>query len=159
MSISDSVNKTHFDSNLEPSTATDDKSDKGMATKIPFVDDSDIPIEPFHVTVGNPLPPNTTLAPHQAIVSALKAVQDPELLLDIYELGLIYDIRQHENGDVDILMTLTSPTCPVAGDMPLMAANAVTSVIGVGRVTVTLTFTPPWTPDRLSEDLKLIMGI
>lgn len=159
MSISDPVNEKKTDSNLEGPSSSDETSDKEMGTKPLSFEENAPPIEPFHVTVGDPLPANTPLATRQAIVSALKAVQDPELLLDIYELGLIYDIRQHENGDVDILMTLTSPTCPVAGDMPLMTANAVTSVVGVGRVTVTLTFTPPWTPDRLSDDLKLIMGI
>ncbi len=120
---------------------------------------SEQPVEPFSVTVGEELPAGQPIAPRQAIVSALKAVQDPELLLDIYELGLIYDITQSDTGDVKILMTLTSPTCPIAGDMPAMAANAVASVVGVGRVTVELTFTPPWTPDRLSDDLKLMMGI
>lgn len=117
------------------------------------------PVEPFSVTVGEELPAGRPIAARQAIVSALKAVQDPELLLDIYELGLIYDIAQNDNGDVKIVMTLTSPTCPIAGDMPLMAANAVASVVGVGRVTVELTFTPPWTVDRLSDDLKLMMGV
>lgn len=112
----------------------------------------------YSATMGTPLDAGTPLADKDAIIAALKAVQDPELMLNIYELGLIYDINQLENGDVSIMMTLTSPTCPVAGDMPAMAAIAVASVPGVGRVTVTLTFDPPWTVDRLSEELKMIMG-
>ena len=80
-------------------------------------------------------------------------------MLDIYSLGLIYDIQQHENGDVFILMTLTSPMCPIAGEMPVMAANAVSSVVGVGVVTVEITFEPAWTIDRVSEDIRLLMGI
>ena len=80
-------------------------------------------------------------------------------MLSVYELGLIYDIKQQENGDVYILMTLTSPTCPMAGEMPTMVANAVASVPGTGIVTVELTFDPPWTVEKLSDDIKLMMGI
>ncbi len=99
------------------------------------------------------------LATQDDIIAALKAVQDPELMLNVYELGLIYDIKQQENGDVYILMTLTSPTCPMAGEMPWMVSNAVASVPGVGVVTVELTFEPPWTVERLSEEIRLMMGI
>lgn len=109
-------------------------------------------------TVGTPLQTGVPKADKELIIGALKAVQDPELLLDIYELGLIYDIIQEENGDVKIIMTLTSPTCPIAGEMPSMVAHAVSSVQGVGQVTVELTFEPPWTIDRLSDEIKLMMG-
>ena len=113
----------------------------------------------FKATAGEALPVGATPAPKDDIITALKAVQDPELMLNVYELGLIYDIKQQDNGDVDIVMTLTSPTCPMAGEMPGMVANAVSSVPGTGVVTVELTFDPPWTTDRLSEDIKLMMGI
>ena len=113
----------------------------------------------FKATAGEPLPPDTPKAPKEDIITALKAVQDPELMLNVYELGLIYDIKQQENGDVYVLMTLTSPTCPMAGEMPGMVANAVASVPGTGVITVELTFDPPWTTDRLSDDIKLMMGI
>lgn len=113
----------------------------------------------FKATVGEPLDPTVTPANREDIITALQAVQDPELMLNVYELGLIYDIKQHDNGNVDILMTLTSPTCPMAGEMPYMVANAVSSVPGTGIVTVELTFDPPWTTDKLSEDIKLMMGI
>lgn len=116
----------------------------------------DIPV--FKAIAGSTLSPNSEIAKEDDIISALKAVQDPELMLNIYELGLIYDIKQEINGDVFILMTLTSPTCPIAGDMPQMVAHAVSSVVGVGQVTVELTFDPPWTIDRLSEEVKLLMG-
>ena len=119
--------------------------------------ESDLP--PLTATVGESLPEGVQKADKETIVGALRAVQDPELMFDIYELGLIYDIIQAENGDVKIIMTLTSPTCPIAGDMPSMVANAVSSVQGVGKVTVELTFNPPWTLDRLSDDIKLMMGI
>ena len=113
----------------------------------------------FKATVGEPLTEGTPHARQEDIITALQAVQDPELMLNVYELGLIYKIDQQDNGDVYILMTLTSPTCPMAGEMPYMVANAVSSVPGTGVVTVELTFDPPWTTDKLSEDIKLMMGI
>lgn len=112
----------------------------------------------YRATAGETLKNSKMIADKKEIISALKAIQDPELMLNIYELGLVYDIRQEQNGDAFILMTLTSPTCPIAGDMPLMVANAVSSVPGVGKVTVELTFDPPWTVDRLSDEMKIIMG-
>ncbi len=120
--------------------------------------ESPAPDFPLSITMGEALPAGTPPASKEAIVSALCAVLDPELMLNIYELGLIYDIQQHPNGDVTVLMTLTSPTCPMAGEMPAMAAAAVSSVTGVGKVTVSLTFDPPWTPEKMSEDLRLMMG-
>lgn len=125
------------------------------------ISDAEQPVETpnYSATVGEALLAGTPLASREDIISALKAVQDPELMLNIYELGLIYDINQQPNGDVSVLMTLTSPMCPIAGEMPSIAAHAVSSVPGVGRVTVTLTFDPPWTLDRLSDDVKLMMGL
>ena len=121
----------------------------------------DVPVETpnYTATVGESLPEGSPLATREDIISALKAVQDPELMLNVYELGLIYDINQQPNGDVSVLMTLTSPMCPIAGEMPSIAAHAVSSVPGVGKVTVRLTFDPPWTIDRLSDDVKLMMGL
>ena len=113
----------------------------------------------FKATVGEPLKEGAPHATETDIITALQAVQDPELMLNVYELGLIYKIEPKDNGDVYILMTLTSPTCPMAGEMPYMVANAVSSVPGTGVVTVELTFDPPWTTDKLSEDIKLMMGI
>ncbi len=118
----------------------------------------ELPPEAYKATAGEPMERGIPIATKDMIIGALQAVMDPELMLNIYELGLIYDINQSDNGDVHILMTLTSPTCPIAGDMPPMVANAVASVQGVGIVTVELTFDPPWTPERLSEELRLIMG-
>lgn len=117
-----------------------------------------VPPETYRAVVGTSLKEGEAVASRAAIISALSAVQDPELMLDIYSLGLIYDIQQKENGDVFILMTLTTPMCPIAGEMPSMAANAVSSVVGTGIVTVELTFDPPWTIDRVSEEIRLLMG-
>ncbi len=117
-----------------------------------------LPQETYKAVVGQSLKEGEAIASRAAIISALSAVQDPELMLDIYSLGLIYDIDQKENGDVFILMTLTSPMCPMAGEMPSMAAHAVSSVVGTGVVTVELTFDPPWTIDRVSEEIRMLMG-
>lgn len=117
------------------------------------------PAQPFKAVVGKPLEAGTAPASREDIIAAIQSVQDPELMLNVYELGLIYDISRTAAGDVYILMTLTSPNCPIAGDMPFMVAHAVSSVVGAGVVTVELTFDPPWTIERLSEDIRLMMGI
>ncbi|OUU22391.1 MAG: SUF system Fe-S cluster assembly protein [Candidatus Endolissoclinum sp. TMED37] len=98
-------------------------------------------------------------APDEAIVEALRTVHDPEIPVNIYDLGLIYDTERLEDGDVRILMTLTAPACPVAGEMPYDVAAAVSGVDGVGEVEVVLTWEPPWTQDRMTEDAKLILNI
>lgn len=133
-------------------------SDLPDLTDLPELPELPEPTYPLSATVGEPLAKGIKKADKVAIITALKAVQDPELMFDIYEMGLIYDIIQDDNGDVKIVMTLTSPTCPIAGDMPTMVAHAVSSVQGVGKVTVELTFDPPWTIDRLSDEIKLLMG-
>jgi FeS assembly SUF system protein len=93
------------------------------------------------------------------IVAALKTVYDPEIPADVYELGLIYKIDVDDERNVAIDMTLTSPGCPVAGEMPGWVENAVSSVAGVGHVTVKLTFDPPWDKDRMSDEAKLLLGM
>ena len=93
------------------------------------------------------------------IVAALKTVFDPEIPADIYELGLIYKIDVDDDRNVAIEMTLTSPGCPVAGEMPQWVENAVASVTGVGQVKVTLTFDPPWDKDRMSDEAKLTLNM
>lgn len=93
------------------------------------------------------------------IVAALKTVYDPEIPADVYELGLIYKIDVDDARNVAVEMTLTSPGCPVAGEMPTWVENAVASVAGVGVVTVKLTFDPPWDKDRMSDEAKLLLGM
>ena len=97
-----------------------------------------------------------------AIIKKLETIQDPEIRVNIYELGLIYDIITHEGGDVDITMSLTAPGCPVAGEMPQQVANAVASLAEdgegqIGAVSVTLVWDPAWTTDRMSEDAKMAL--
>ncbi|MET3790506.1 SUF system Fe-S cluster assembly protein [Aquamicrobium terrae] len=92
------------------------------------------------------------------IISALKTVYDPEIPADIYELGLVYRIDIEDDRTVKIDMTLTAPGCPVAGEMPGWVQNAVSAVEGVSGVEVNMTFDPPWTPDRMSEEAQIAVG-
>ncbi|CAN7591914.1 SUF system Fe-S cluster assembly protein [Mesorhizobium sp. LjRoot246] len=92
------------------------------------------------------------------IVSALKTVYDPEIPADIYELGLVYKIDIEDDRSVKIDMTLTAPGCPVAGEMPGWVENAVGAVEGVSGVEVNMTFDPPWSPDRMSEEAQVAVG-
>lgn len=92
------------------------------------------------------------------IIAALKTVYDPEIPSDIYEIGLIYRVDIEDDRMVKIEMTLTAPGCPVAGEMPGWVENAVSTVEGVSGVEVSMTFDPPWTPDRMSEEAQIAVG-
>ncbi len=93
------------------------------------------------------------------LVTAFKTVFDPEIPVDIYELGLIYKADIDENGHVDIDMTLTAPGCPVAGEMPGWVEEAALKVAGVKSAKVNLVFDPPWTPARMSDEAKLELNM
>ncbi len=95
----------------------------------------------------------------EKIVRVLKTIYDPEIPVDIYELGLIYDVMVSEDNDVKILMTLTSPNCPVAETLPVEVQEKVRSIKEVGEVDVEITFDPPWTQDLMSEEAKLELGL
>mgnify|MGYP003702407559 CR=1 FL=1 len=95
----------------------------------------------------------------EPIIEALRQVHDPEIPINIYDLGLIYKIDIKENGDVDVDMTLTAPACPVAGMMPLMVKDAVATVEGVGEVHVDLVWDPPWSQEHMSDEAKLQLGL
>jgi len=92
-----------------------------------------------------------------AVEDALKSVHDPEIPVNIYDLGLIYDVERRQNGDVYVTMSLTAPGCPVAGEMPGQVARALAAVDGVGEVSVELVWSPPWTPERMSDDARLAL--
>jgi FeS assembly SUF system protein len=96
-------------------------------------------------------------ADEEQVIGVLKTVKDPEIPVNIYDLGLIYEVVRHPSGDVDINMSLTAPGCPVAGEMPQQVANVVAALEAVGRVSVTLVWDPAWTPERMSEDAKLAL--
>jgi FeS assembly SUF system protein len=99
---------------------------------------------------GSPLPEGRCIASMEAVIDALRTVYDPEIPLNIYDLGLIYRLDVAEDGSVSIDMTLTAPGCPVAGAMPGAVADAVAAVDGVGEVEVTLVWEPPWSQDRMT---------
>ena len=94
----------------------------------------------------------------EKIIKVLKTIFDPEIPVDIYELGLIYDVFVNEDFDAKVLMTLTSPNCPVAESLPAEVEEKVKSIKGINQVEVEMTFDPPWTKDLMSEEAKLELG-
>ena len=93
------------------------------------------------------------------VVEQIRTVYDPELPVNIYDLGLIYDIRVDDEKNVEVVMTLTSPACPVAGTLPGDVEGAVRGTPGIGNVRVQLTWDPPYTLDMMPEDIKLMLGL
>jgi FeS assembly SUF system protein len=93
------------------------------------------------------------------LIEKLKTVYDPEIPVDIYELGLVYKVDVSDDRDVLIEMTLTAPGCPVAGEMPGWVREAIEQIPGVGKVNVELVFDPPWDPSRMSDEAKLQLNM
>jgi FeS assembly SUF system protein len=109
---------------------------------------------------GAPLirPSSTDHPLYEAVVDACRTVYDPEIPVNIYDLGLIYTVDINEDSDVEIIMTLTAPGCPVAGDMPGWLADAVEPLAGVRTVNVQLTWDPPWGMEMMSDEARLELG-
>ena len=105
---------------------------------------------------GEPIDPE---AVRENIIEVLQTVYDPEIPLNIYEIGLIYDVKVEASGMTEVIMTLTSPACPAAGILPGEVESKARSVAGVKDVKLDLTFDPPWTPDKMSEAAKLELGL
>ena len=95
----------------------------------------------------------------EEIVKVLKTIFDPEIPVDIYELGLIYDVFVNESNDVKVLMTLTTPNCPVADSLPEEVKNKIKEIPQVNKVEIEMTFDPPWSKDLMSEEAKLELGM
>ncbi len=95
----------------------------------------------------------------EKVVRVLKTIYDPEIPVDIYELGLIYDVFVNENYDVKILMTLTTPNCPVAETLPVEVEDKIKTIKNVNDAEVEITFDPPWSQDLMSEEAKLELGM
>ena len=114
--------------------------------------------EPLKVEAAE-LPPEELERLTADMIAQLKTVYDPEIPVDIYELGLIYKIDVAPNRDVTVDMTLTAPGCPVAGEMPGWVKEAIARVDGVGDVVVNMVFDPPWTQARMSEEAKLELNM
>ena len=95
----------------------------------------------------------------ERIIDVLRQVYDPEIPLNLYDLGLIYELNIDDDKNVEVVMTLTTPHCPVAGSMPGQVQRAVQSVAGIGEVNVRLTWDPPWSQDNMTDEAKLTLGI
>jgi len=108
---------------------------------------------------GSAIPPEELGRITDDIIGALKTVFDPEIPADIYELGLIYKVEIKDDRAVDVLMTLTTPNCPAAGELPTMVENAVASVPGVGVVDVKVVWEPAWSPERMSDEARLVLNM
>lgn len=108
---------------------------------------------------GQEKPTGEKTAAKEDIIEALKTVCDPEIMINVYDMGLIYNIDLRENGDVYIEMTLTAPTCPVAGILPQQVADAVALVEGTGRVEVKVVWEPAWSLDMISDDVRMMMDM
>lgn len=117
--------------------------------------DDELPV--YKAYAGSELSNSENIAKMFDIVEAIKTVYDPEIPINIYDLGLIYKIDQKDTGDVHIDMSLTAPGCPVAGILPQQVADAVASIEGVGVVEVEIVWDPAWTIDRLSDDARMIL--
>lgn len=109
---------------------------------------------------GTPLiaPSSTEHALYDAVVEACRSVYDPEIPVNIYDLGLIYTIAITDENAIDVTMTLTAPGCPVAGEMPGWVADAIEPLAGVKQVDVQLTFEPPWGMEMMSDEARLELG-
>jgi FeS assembly SUF system protein len=105
------------------------------------------------------IPPEELDRLTEDIISALKTVYDPEIPADIYELGLIYRVDVADNRFTTIDMTLTTPNCPSAQELPLMVEDAVSAVPGVGEVKVNIVWEPPWDPSRMSDEARVVLNM
>ena len=115
--------------------------------------------KPFIVKLGRKNTSDKILISEKDIISNLTNVYDPEIPVNIYDLGLIYDINISKGNNVFIKMSLTSPGCPVAGELPKQVADELTKIKNIGLIEVELVWDPPWTKERMSEDAKLALDI
>jgi len=138
----------------------DDKAHDDQMTGTPVPQPSPEPGEAAEAGAGSSAFAQDELEQLTAdIVTALKSVYDPEIPVDIYELGLIYKVDIDDDRQVSVDMTLTAPGCPVAGEMPIWVENAVNAVPGVSGANVTLTFDPPWDMSRMSDEARLALNM
>ena len=114
---------------------------------------------PYEEEVERPQPDAGDPVLQEKVIEALKTVRDPEIPVNLVDLGLIYELIVKQDGTVYVEMTLTTPACPVAGALPGQVQQAVASVPGVQDARVKLVWTPPWTKDRMSEEAKLELGL
>ena len=115
--------------------------------------------EDYSAKAGSELAEGVPIASRDLVIEAIRTVYDPEIPVNIYDMGLILELEISEKGNVIIGMTLTSPGCPVAGELPIWVAEAIEKVEGTGEIEVKLVWDPPWSPDLMSEDAKLALGM
>ena len=127
----------------------------------PFMGDTAAPVEgeDFSATAGGALADGVPVAGGEAVIEAIKTVFDPEIPVNVYDLGLIYGFKIDDKGGVKADMSLTAPGCPVAGDLPGWVADAIAKVEGIGEVEVPLVWEPGWPAELMSEDAKLALGM
>ena len=128
---------------------------QGAASETPEVENG----EAGDATAVSAIPADELARLTDDLIGAIKTVYDPEIPVDIYELGLIYRIDVSDDRDVTVDMTLTAPGCPVAGDMPGWVADAVRAVDGIGDVEVNLVFDPPWDPGRMTDEARVALNM
>lgn len=115
--------------------------------------------EPIETPARAPLNPLEKTLFASEVAEYIREVYDPEIPVNVYDLGLIYDIQVDDHRNVHVVMTLTSPACPVAGTLPGEVEGAVRQTPGIGKVTVELTWDPPFTVDRIPQEIRLMLGI
>ncbi len=137
----------------------DETSDLPIESSTP-VTPAPVAEEPLRITptISGELPAEEVERITKDLIAALKTVYDPEIPVDIYELGLIYKVDLDDNRNLSIDMTLTAPGCPVAGEMPGWVENAAMSVEGIGNVTVNMVYDPPWDASRMSEEAQVALN-
>ncbi len=114
---------------------------------------------PVTTAQGSALPAEEVARLTDEIIAALKTVYDPEIPADIYELGLIYKVDLKDDRNVNVDMTLTTPNCPSAAELPVMVENAVSSVPGLGQVKVNIVWDPPWDPSRMTDEARVVLNM
>ena len=118
-----------------------------------------LPSRPEESAAGRPAEATRDAVLEERVVAALRTVYDPEIPVNLVDLGLVYDLVVTPDGRVYVEMTLTTPACPVAGSLPGEVERVVRAVPGVAEVAVKLVWTPPWTKDRMTEEAKLELGL
>lgn len=142
--------------------ATESRLLEAMSAPLATDDAADTLFEPvaeYSAYAGNELETGKSKAKMVDIIELLKTITDPEIPINIYDMGLIYKIDQKDNADLYVEMTLTAPTCPIAGVIPQQVADALAALEGVGKVEVRLVWEPAWTPEKLSDDARELMEL
>lgn len=138
--------------------ATEARLLDAMSAETETATETIVPLE-YSAYAGEKLLNGTAKAAIENIIEQIRSVYDPEIPINVYDMGLIYKIGQNDEGDVYVEMTLTAPTCPIAGVLPQQVADAIAQTNGVGKVEVKLVWEPAWTPDKMTEEAKAMLEL